>query len=70
MIGCLVVPWDKETGDNPAAVSNIQMGRALLGTIVHPAARSLSMMVQPQDLEKLATTGVIDSVTVYPTMKF
>ena len=51
-------PWDTV---KPAAnvVSNIDMGKALLGVIVNPAAKGQSMTVGAQDLEKLAQGGKV-----------
>ena len=49
-------PWDSY---KPATnvVSNIEMGKALLGVIVNPAAKGQSMSVGAQDLTKLASEG-------------
>ena len=51
-------PWDSF---QPAAmvVSNIDMGKALLGVIVNPSAKGQSMTVRAQDLEKVAQEGKV-----------
>ena len=51
-------PWDSY---KPAAnvVSSTDMGKALLGVIVNPAAKGQSMTVGAQDLEKLASEGKV-----------
>ena len=59
MIACLVTAWDNVL---PNSVSNFEMGKALLGVVVHPAARSLSMVVTPENMDQLAKTGVTDNV--------
>ena len=58
VISAFVHPWDSY---KPAAnvVSNTDMGKALLGVIVNPAAKGQSMTVGAQDLEKLASEGKV-----------
>lgn len=41
------------------------LGKTILGVIVHPTARSLSMVVDTQNMEQLATTGVTDHINEY-----
>ena len=59
MIACFVNAWDNVL---PNSVSNFEMGKALLGVVVHPAARSLSMVVTPENMDQLAKTGITDNV--------
>ena len=59
MIGVLVLPWDSY---KPASnvVPNTEMGKAILGVIVNPAAKGQSMNVSgAQDLDKLASEGKV-----------
>ena len=58
VISAFVHPWDSY---KPAAnvVSNTDMGKALLGVIVNPAAKGQSMTVGAQNLEKLASEGKV-----------
>lgn len=63
-ITCFVKPWDTPKFP-PGSVSNVAVGKALLGTILHPAAKSISMVVTPDNLEKLTTTGIVDTVNPY-----
>lgn len=56
MINSLVRPWDNII-PAPNVVSNVEMGKALLGVIVNPTAKGISMTVGAQDLEKLAADG-------------
>lgn len=65
-IGCFVVPWDDPTlppglppGMTFHPVSNIEMGKALLGVIVHPNAKGVSIDAVPDNLEKLAQNGTV-----------
>lgn len=55
-IGTFVCPWDNVI-PGPNIVSNVEMGKALLGVIVNPTAKGISMTVGAQDLEKLAADG-------------
>ena len=60
VVGLLVLPWDAEKpklGPGFEAVFNVEMGKALLGVALHPAAKGLCMKVEAKDLEKLATEG-------------
>ena len=59
LIGLYVRPWDNIT-PGPNTASNVEMGKALLGVIVNPAAKGISMSVLgAQDLEKLAVDGKV-----------
>ena len=58
----LVLPWDAEKPKPNAgfeAVSNVEMGKALLGVALNPTAKGLCMKVEAKDLEKLATEGKV-----------
>ena len=46
----------------PGAISNIEMGKCLLGIIVHPTAKGLSMVIHRGNMEQVAETGVTDNV--------
>lgn len=54
----LVLPWDIYQPSG-SAVSSTEMGKALLGVIVNPAAKGQSMIVGAQELEKLASEGKV-----------
>ena len=51
-------PWDT-VQPTEGVVSNVEMGKALLGVALNPAAKGLSMKVEAKDMEKLATEGKI-----------
>ena len=59
------MPWDSDVGVLPNACSNLVMGRAILGVLLHPAARSLSMVVGLDNLEQVTNTGVTEKVNEY-----
>ena len=46
-------------GINFPTVDNIEMGKALLGVIVNPNAKGLSMNVVPDSLKKLIESGTV-----------
>ena len=59
-IATFVTPWDNPTvppGFTP--VDNIEAGKALLGVIIHPNARGVSLNVVPGTLKKLAENGTL-----------
>eukprot|EP00731_Ephydatia_muelleri_P024569 Em0016g840a len=53
-IGCYVQPWDAVTS---GSVSNLDMGRAIAGVVIHPSTRGASLQVGANNMEKLATSG-------------
>eukprot|EP00731_Ephydatia_muelleri_P024607 Em0016g878a len=53
-IGCYVQPWDAMTS---GSVSNLDMGRAIAGVVIHPSTRGASLQVGANNMEKLATSG-------------
>ena len=60
LISCYVIPWDKHTpptGLNVPHTNNVEMGKALLGVIVHPNSKGVSMTISIEHLSKLATEG-------------
>ena len=63
VISTFVTPWDNPTVP-PAVASfphcdNIEMGKALLGVVIHPNAKGESMQVVPDTLKKLAENGIV-----------
>ena len=63
VINCFVAPLDSDAEDlPPGGCSNVAMGRAILGVLLHPAARGLSMMATPDNLEQITNTGVTEKV--------
>ena len=62
VIGCFVTPWDDPTvppGLTFPHTDNIKMGKAVLGMVVHPNAKGVSMDAVPNTLEKLAQNGTV-----------
>lgn len=62
VISCFVTPWDNPTvppGINFPHCDNIEMGKALLGVVIHPNAKGESMTVVPDTLKKLAENGTL-----------
>ena len=49
-----VQPWDAVTS---GGVSNLDMGRAIAGVVIHPTTSGASLQVGAKNMEKLATTG-------------
>ena len=53
-------PWDTvQTSVENSIVSSADMGKALLGVALNPAAKGLSMTVGAKDVEKLASEGKV-----------
>jgi hypothetical protein len=46
-------------GINYPTVDNIEMGKALLGVVIHPNAKGASMNVTPDTLKKLIEIGTL-----------
>ena len=63
VISTFVTPWDNPTVppsfQNFPTVDNIEMGKGLLGVIVNPNAKGLSMKVVPDSLKKLIESGTV-----------
>lgn len=56
--------WD--TPDSrPNVSSNLDMGKGILGVLLHPAARSVCMVVTASNTEQLASTGIVDDIQEY-----
>lgn len=60
VIAAFVRPWDTvQTSVENSIVSSADMGKALLGVALNPAAKGLSMTVGAKDVEKLASEGKV-----------
>ena len=62
VISCFVTPWDNPTISPEVTfprVNNVQMGKALLGVIIHPNSKGATLNVVPEVLDKLAQTGAL-----------
>lgn len=64
VISCYVTPWDDPTP--PAGIDatfphcdNIEMGKGLLGVIIHPNTKGESMKVVPDNLKNLTENGTL-----------
>ena len=58
----MVGPWDNPTpppGINMPHTDNIEMGKGLLGLVLHPNSKGESMKVVPDSLKKLAENGTL-----------
>ena len=60
-ISTLVTPWDNLTmPPGVTHVDNIEAGKALLGVIIHPKAKGVTLnVVVPETLKKLAENGTL-----------
>ena len=62
VISIFVTPWDNPTvppGINFPTADNIEIGKALLGVVIHPNAKGASMNVTPDTLKKLIENGTL-----------
>ena len=62
VIGCYVTPWDNLTpppGINFPYTNNEEMGKALLGVMIHPNSKGASMSVSTEHVSKLAAEGTV-----------
>ena len=65
VIATIVTPWDNPTVPPAFAklsippVDNIEMGKALLGVVIHPNAKGVSMNVMSDSLKKLIENGTL-----------
>ena len=65
VISTVITPWDNPTVApafaklSSSPVDNIEMGKALLGVIIHPNAKGVSMNVTSNSLKKLIESGTL-----------
>ena len=53
-----MIPWDSAPPSvKLPCANNVEMGKALVGVMVHPNSKVASMASTPEHLSKLATEG-------------